>query len=96
MRHRLTWHLGPAVSSVRDKVESTLMLSNAMLSLLLSDFQVLPPHDAVNMAAANNMAGAENNAFFIINLVLLVLTVRIRVPHGVGIIVLPAYINLQR
>ena len=30
------------------------MLSNAMLSLLLSDFPVLPPHDAVNMAAANS------------------------------------------
>ena len=66
VRHRLTWHRGPAVSSVNDRVESTFILSNVMLSLALPPLPVLPPQEAVNSAAANKMDGVEKSFFFII------------------------------
>lgn len=54
------------MSSVRDRVESTFMLSNVRLSLAFPPLPVLPPQEAVNIAAASSMAGVEKSFFFII------------------------------
>lgn len=45
VRHRLMWHLGPAVSSVRYTVESIFILSNFMLSDALFPEPDAPPHE---------------------------------------------------
>ena len=53
VRHKLTWHDGASGLSLSDKVESTFMLSNVILSLLLFPlFDWFPQENVVVKAVA--------------------------------------------